>query len=103
MSFKLGFEKIAGIGEGLKAAGKETIHEALTLKGMRNAVSDIKNKYKGKMQDLVKTPQGRQHLGEAVAKSLPSAVVGAGYAKGAKMIYNKAKSDNSTQYDQYYQ
>lgn len=102
MSFIQGFQKIAGIAEGLAAAGKETVKDALKLKGAREAYSGIKSQYKGKMKDLIKTPKGRSHLGEAVAKSLPSAAAGAAYLGAGKKIYNAAKKDNSTSYDQYY-
>jgi len=103
MSFAFGFYKIAGITEGLAAAGKETIKDALKLKGARDAYKSLRGKYTGKMTDLVKTKAGAHDLGEAVAKSLPSAGAAALYAGAAKKVYNTAKKDNTTQYDQYYQ
>lgn len=103
MSFVGGFEKVAGLMAGLHAAGKETVHEALTLKGMRDTASYLGKRYKGKLKDLVTTSAGRSELAEGVAKALPSAVAAGAYLKGAKSIYNKAKENNSTTYDQQYQ
>ena len=102
MSFSNGFTKIAGFARGLAAAGSETIKDALKLKGMRESIKDIKSGYKGKMKDLIKTPEGRKDLSHAVAKSLPSAAAGTLYAAAAKKSYDAMKANNQTQYDQQY-
>lgn len=102
MSFTLGFTKISGVMDGLKAAGGQTVKDVLALKGAREAVSDVAKKYKGNLKDLVKTKAGRADLGEAVVKSLPSAAAGAAYAGIAHKAYKSMKKDNSTPYDQYY-
>ena len=102
MSFSTGFTKIAGLERGLAAAGKETIKDALKMKGMREAVHDIKGSYKWKVKDLFKTPEGRKDLGYAVGKSLPSAAAGTLYAGAGLKAYKAMKSKNQTAYDQQY-
>ena len=87
---------------GLADAGKQTVHDVLTLKGMRDASSHVAKNYSGKMKDLVKTPEGRKTLRNAVGKSLPSAVALGAYGAIGKKMYNKMKSENQNQYDQQY-
>lgn len=101
MSFTSGFVKIAGLMDGLKAAGNETIKDALSLKGARDAFKGIREKYKGKMKDLVKTKAGASDLASAAAKSLPSAAAATLYAGAAKKLYKAIKKDDQYQ-DQYY-
>ena len=102
MSFKQGFMKTAGLTAGLANAGRQTIADTMKLKGMRDAFSGIRKNYKGKMSSLIKTHEGRRDLAQAVGESLPSAVVGALYAKGAKKAITTLAPKQDNQYDQAY-
>lgn len=99
MSFVSGFFKVAGVGAGLRHAGNQTVKEVLSLKGLREAGNDIRRGYKGKYKDLFKTPRGRADLGEAVTKSLPSAVAATGYGIAAKKSYDAMDSASKNNYD----
>lgn len=102
MSFSEGFIKTSGLLSGLSQAGKETIQDALTLKGLRDSIKDIRGGYKGRMADLIKTQPGRDHLGTAIGKSLPSAAALTGYGLAAKKIKDKVDQASRNSYDQQY-
>lgn len=106
MSFVGGFLKVAGTIEGLtrgvRAAGGETIKDALTMKGLRASVKDLHSRYKGKGKELLTTHLGRGDLAEAVGKSLPSVAAGGLYAAAAKKSLDTLKRDSQNQYDTTY-
>lgn len=104
MSFVNGFLKTAGFREGMVAAGNETIKDALKLKGLRNAVSEIQHSHPGKMKELLSTPEGRKALYKATAKSLPSAAAATAYGYIGKKIYNRyyKKDPHAEAADYYY-
>ena len=103
MSFKSGFEKIStSLSTGLTEAAKQTVGDVMKLKGLRESISDTRKAYKGKYKDLLNTGVGRAHLSHQIGKSLPSAVVGAGYASIGKKVIKKMNED-TPQEQNYYQ
>ena len=102
MNFIKGFSKTAGFVNGLRAAGKETIQDALQVKGLRDSVKQISGSYSGKMKQLLNTKEGRKDLSHAIAKSLPSAGALGAYGYVGKKMYDATKKDSQNQYDQMY-
>jgi hypothetical protein len=86
---------LSSLKSGLTEAGKATVGDTLKLKGLKHIGDAIKGA--GGISNAVKTESGRKALAEGVGKAAPSLGVVAGYAAGAKKVYDKASSKDSDQ------
>lgn len=102
MSFTAGFSKVASVAQSLSNAGKQTVKEVLTLKGLRDSAGSLKRGYKGRYKDLLKTKSGLHDLGKAAIESAPSLAVAGAYGAAASKSYKAMKDANSNTYDHSY-
>jgi hypothetical protein len=103
MSFANGFLKTAGFGDGVRAAGSQTVKDVLKLKGLRDSITEISKSHSGKMKQLLTTPAGRDALYEAAAKSAPSLAAATVYGVTGKKVYDKYyKKDPQAEMPDYY-
>jgi hypothetical protein len=96
--FVVGFVKVAGLRDGLKAAAGETVGSALTFGGARKALGEL-GQYRGRYKQLLSTGEGRNALRGAAAQSLPSAVAAGLYYKGVKKVHRKLQERSQNAYD----
>jgi hypothetical protein len=83
-----------GILEGAKDSLKVPLGKHLNpLKGM----GDISQaaKAQGGVMEAFKRKSGREEMGKAIGKAAPSLAAGAGYAYGAKKLYDKTLGSSS--------
>ena len=88
---------------GFRDAAKETIGDALKLKGLRDSAGEIKKMYHGRYKDLLNTPMGRGHLSKAIVKSAPSAAALTAYGIAGKKIIDKMNEPSAQDLYQQYQ
>jgi hypothetical protein len=104
VSFNRGFQKVSkSFGSGVSDALKQTVGDTFTLKGLRDAASEIKKSHSGKYKDLFKTESGRGELMHAIAKSAPSIGAASVYGYGAKKLIDKMRKKDYESQMSYYQ